>query len=55
MVGWKTYLAVIGFVLLAIYSFINGDTNQAVTYLLSALAILGIGHKVDKARKELKQ
>jgi len=53
MSGYKTWIAVIGCLLLAVYYFINGDTQQAVQYLTAAFALLGIGHKLDKIKNTI--
>jgi hypothetical protein len=55
MLGWKTYLAVIGFALLAVYAFLSGNYEQAGIYFTSLLALFGLGHKLDKVRKEIER
>lgn len=53
MSGWKTWLAVIGGFALGIYYFVNGDITQAWQWITFALALLGIGSKIDKVRNSL--
>ena len=50
MKGYKTWLAVIGFTLLGFYEIINGNLQKGFEYLMIALSLLGIGHKLEKTR-----
>jgi len=52
MGGWKTWLAVVGNLALAAYNFIQGNTEIGVTFLTAALALLGIGHKIEKSSQK---
>lgn len=49
MKGWKTWLACAGLVALAVVDFVNNDIQPGVEKLTGALALFGIGHKVEKA------
>jgi len=49
MKGWKTWLAVAGLSALGVYDIVNGDLDQAMIKLTNALALIGIGHKIEKA------
>lgn len=49
MKGWKTWLAVGGFVALAVLDFYNGDHESGMAKVAAALAALGLGHKIEKA------
>jgi hypothetical protein len=51
MRGWKTWVAVAGLALLAAVDLSNGDTEAALEKAAGALALVGIGHKVEKAVK----
>lgn len=48
MSGYKTWIAVLGFFALGIYELLNKNPETALQYFLSALALLGIGHKIEK-------
>jgi len=48
MKGYKTWLAVIGMVALGVVDIINGMPEAGVTKIVGALALLGIGHKIEK-------
>ena len=50
MSGYKTWLAVIGFVLLGVYEVINGNIQKGFEYFMIALSLLGIGHKLEKTK-----
>lgn len=55
MSGWKTLVAGISTLLYAIGQFIYLDFtfNQEIfNYIITALAILGVGHKLDKMKNE---
>jgi hypothetical protein len=51
MKGWVTWVAVAGFVLLAVVDFANGDYDAAMTKLTAAGGLIGIGRKIEKAAK----
>lgn len=51
--GWKTYLAAIGLVGLAVYQLSQGQVEAAVQSLLGALAAFGIRRSVAKAEEKL--
>ncbi len=48
MKGWKTWLAVAGMVILGIVDIFNGASEQGITKIVGALALIGIGHKIEK-------
>ena len=48
MHGYKTWIAVAGTGLLGIYNIIDGKTEEGVQMIVAALALLGIGHKIEK-------
>jgi len=47
--GYKTYIAGVGMIGLAVYQFAQGDVETAVKTLAEGLAIVGLGHKISKA------
>lgn len=49
MKGWKTWAAAVGLVIMGVVELANGDTEGGLTCLVSALGLIGIGHKVEKA------
>jgi hypothetical protein len=49
MGGWKTWLSVFGFAVLAVVDFINGDNGSGMVKVTTALGFLGLGHKIEKA------
>lgn len=49
MTGWKTWAAAGGLTALAIAQWQTGDKVGAVEKLSAALALIGIGHKIEKA------
>lgn len=57
MSGWKTWAAGIGMILAGLGQVGmalgggDGDMNSGVQTILAGLAIIGIGHKVEKAAK----
>ena len=51
MHGWKTWLSVAGLVALAIVDLVNGDVEAFLAKLTAALALLGLGHKIEKGAK----
>tara|TARA_Y100000310_G_C20618094_1_gene781763 strand:+ start:1431 stop:1592 length:162 start_codon:yes stop_codon:yes gene_type:complete len=51
MGGWKTWLGAIGLGLLGVFDIVNGSAETGITKIVGAVGLLGVGHKVDKARK----
>lgn len=51
MHGWKTWVAVIATALYGVYEIIDGNAEQGIQKILAALALLGIGHKIEKVTK----
>ena len=51
MTGWKTWVAGLGAIIYGAVLIIGGHTEQGITLILSGLAALGIGHKIEKASK----
>jgi hypothetical protein len=49
MNGWKTYASAAALAVLGIIDMLNGDTLTGAQKLVGALALVGIGHKLDKA------
>ena len=47
--GWKTWLAAAGLGILGAVDLIEGDLEAALTKLSTALGLIGIGHKIQKA------
>lgn len=52
MKGWKTWLAAGASVVYGIGGWIGGlhDADQASQFVIAGLALVGIGHKLDKAK-----
>jgi hypothetical protein len=52
MEGWKTWLAVIGMILYAVgvEGFLHNNWAACIQMILAALALIGIGSKIDKAK-----
>lgn len=46
--GWKTYLAALGLLGLAIYQFSQGQIELAIQSLMAALAAFGLRQAIDK-------
>ncbi len=51
MNGWKTWLAAICMVGLGVVSITQGDTAGGIQQIVGALALVGVGHKIEKAGK----
>jgi hypothetical protein len=47
--GWKTYTAGAAAIALGIYLILDGQSEQGVNRVIEGLAIIGIGHKLDRA------
>ena len=48
MKGWKTWLAAACTAGLGVVNIVNGDTEAGTQQLIAALAIVGLGHKIEK-------
>ena len=48
MKGWKTWLAAACTAGLGVVSIVNGDTEAGLQQLAAALALVGLGHKIEK-------
>lgn len=51
MTGWKTWVAAGGLVLFGTALIIQGEVEQGIQRIIEALAIVGIGHKIEKSGK----
>ena len=51
MAGYKTWLAVAGMVILGVVEILNGATETGITKIVAALALVGIGHKIEKQKQ----
>lgn len=51
MTGWKTLLSGIGSIVFGIIQIVTGNTTEGIQFILAGLAILGIGHKIEKSGK----
>ena len=49
MKGYVTWIGVAGLVLSAAYDLYQGDVDSAMTKFASAIGLLGIGRKADRA------
>ncbi|MBL4901092.1 hypothetical protein JYT85_01370 [Desulfocapsa sp. AH-315-G09] len=47
--GWKTYVAAAGMGALGVVAIANGDVPGGIQQLVAALALVGIGHKIEKS------
>ena len=50
MGGWITWCAIGGNILLAVYNLYVGNTEVGMGFLTAALALLGIGRKIEKTK-----
>lgn len=48
MRGWKTWLAAALMALLGVYDVSEGNVDTGILRISEALAIVGIGHKLEK-------
>ena len=48
MKGWKTWLAAAGFAALGISQIVGGDMAGGIQRIVEGLAIIGLGHKLEK-------
>lgn len=47
--GYKTFTAGIGFIGLGIYEVTQGNTDQGLAHMAEGVAVIGVGHKLDKS------
>ncbi len=52
MKGWKTWLAAGATAVLGALQIMDGNTDTGLQMVAGALALIGIGHKLDKANTE---
>ena len=52
MQGWKTWIAVIAMILYAVAyeGLFNSNWVKAMEIIIAAIALIGIGHKLDKVK-----
>ena len=48
MKGWKTWLAALGFAALGAAQIVQGDVMGGVQRIVEGLAVVGLGHKLEK-------
>lgn len=48
MKGWKTWAAAAALAILGIIDIVDNDMQAGVEKLTGSLALIGIGHKLDK-------
>ena len=48
MKGWVTWMAALGTVILGVVDLVNGSAETAITKFVAALAMIGIGRKIEK-------
>lgn len=53
--GWKTYLAALGLVGLAVYQFSQGQVELALQSFMAALAAFGLRQAIDRNPTEEKK
>lgn len=49
MKGWKTYVAAAGMAILGVISITQGDVPGGVQQIMGGLALIGLGHKIEKS------
>jgi len=49
MKGWKTWVAALCTAGLGIMTILGGDTIGGLQQIVAALALVGLGHKLDKS------
>ncbi len=49
MNGYKTYISAAALFLFGAFEIINGDSSSGVQKIIYAAALVGIGHKLEKA------
>jgi hypothetical protein len=52
MKGWKTWIAALCMGALGIMSILDGNTETGLQQIVGALALVGLGHKLDKSSLE---
>lgn len=50
MSGWKTKLAGAASIGWGLYQIVEGRSDEGMRYVIEGLAVLGIGHKLDRLR-----
>lgn len=50
MKGWKTWLAAACMTGLGVVTAANGDIETGIQQIVAALALVGIGHKLEKSK-----
>ena len=50
MKGWITWIAALGTAILGIVDIISGNTEAGVQKLVAAIALVGIGRKIEKVK-----
>lgn len=48
MKGWKTWVAAIAVGILGVIDIVNGDLPAGIEKIAGGLALVGIGHKIEK-------
>lgn len=48
MKGWKTWAAAAALAVLGIIDIVNNDVQEGVEKLTGAMALVGLGHKLEK-------
>ena len=51
MLGWKTYAAGAAAIVFGAYQIWHGEAEQGVNRIIEGLAIIGMGHKLDRIAK----
>ena len=51
MSGWKTYVAAVGTAVLGVAAIMAGDVTGGIQQIIAGLALIGIGHKIEKSGK----
>ncbi len=55
MSGWKTWLAALSMAGLGIVRIADGEVETGVSQIAAALALIGIGHKIEKAEGNISE
>lgn len=48
MSGYKTWVAAAGLILMGISAILDGNSDAGVMRIVEALALVGLGHKLEK-------
>ena len=48
MGGYKTWIAAAGLALMGVSAIMDGNADQGIMRIVEALALIGIGHKIEK-------